>query len=102
MIHQVIQTVYSTLGLTFSISVFQFQVLIFQAQKRIKKDETRFSRLINLFFMIFWNKEGDVKALILLSKILFQRRDPGDNIASLVIFKLNLDSSKLYILFLVK
>ena len=46
--------------------------------------------------MIFWNKEGDVKALVLLSKILFQRRRWRGDIASLVIFKLNLCSLKLY------
>ena len=32
--------------------------------------------------MAFWKNEGDVKALVLLSKILFQRRGPCDDITN--------------------
>ena len=38
--------------------------------------------------MVFWNKERDVKALVLLWRILFQRHGPLDDFANLVIFKL--------------
>ena len=54
------------------------------------KNKTTFSRLISLFFMVVWNKEWDVKALVLLSKTLFQIRGARDDIANLVIFKLKL------------
>ena len=43
-----------------------------------------FSRFINLFFIDFWNKEEDLKTLI-LSMRLFQRPGRCDNIANLVI-----------------
>ena len=46
--------------------------------------------------MVVSNKEYDVKALVLLSKILFQRHGPRDNIANLVTFKLNRGSLKLH------
>ena len=61
-----------------------------------------FSRFINLFFIAFWNKEEDVKALQILSKILFQRQSTRDDVVNLAIFKLNLGSLKLHILFFVK
>ena len=48
--------------------------------------------------MVAWNIESDVKALVLLSKILCQRRGPRDDIANLVTFKLNRGSLKLHIL----
>ena len=42
--------------------------------------------------MAFWNREEGGKSLALLSKILFQRRGPHDDIANIIIFKLNLVS----------
>ena len=43
-----------------------------------------FSRFINLFFIVFWNKEEDLKTLV-LSMGLFQRPGQCDNVANLVI-----------------
>ena len=45
-----------------------------------------FSSCFNLFFMFFLDKEGDVKALVILSKILFQRCGPHEGIANLIKF----------------
>ena len=55
---------------------------------------------LSIFFLFFWNKEGDVKAFVLLS--YYSRRGPRDDTANLVIFKLHLGSLKLYILFFVE
>ena len=49
----------------------------------------------------FFDKKEDLKALVLLSKILFKRCGPRDVIANLVIFKQNLVYLKLYILLFV-
>ena len=65
-------------------------------------NESMFPRFSNLLFIFFSKKEEDVKALVLLSKILFKKLGPRDASASLVFLKLNLGSLKLCILVSVK
>ena len=60
-----------------------------------------FIHFLWLLFVFFFDKKEDLKALVLLSKILFKRCGPRDVIANLVIFKQNLVYLKLYILLFV-
>ena len=53
---------------------FRFISMCKNAQWAIRfTNESMFSRFINLLFIFFSKKEEDVKALVLLSKILFKR-----------------------------
>ena len=51
-----------------------------------------FSGFISLSFIVLWNKEEDAKALLSLSKILFQRGGLCDSVVNVIIFKVNLGS----------
>ena len=50
------------------------------------KNEATFSIFINLLLIVYWNKQGDLQALVLLSKILFQRCCPTDDISDFLKF----------------